>query len=308
MPNTQPSGKQPITFVTKHSHLRLPAWNAVYRGTLEFNFRTVEPTGLILFSGSQSRNDFIAVEIYDAILYLVINLGNKAQRFRFSGVQIDDGKPHYVRIERDGRDLKLTLDNEERQDTIDGTDTSLELGAIFFVGGVDRKERLPWHVWTGDAAGIALGEDRKYFRGCIWDLKMNGQESIDLESYVQEQKITGIESGCRDVPVDCETDPCHAGTCTERVNGFFCDCSQTNFTGKRCELGQSYSVFYVFCIYFVFLLFCFCILYFVFFVFYYSVFFRYLWLAEFCRSFKVVINFVLSIFLNSSLLSAVLID
>lgn len=244
MPKTQPSGKQPITFVTKHSHLRLPAWTAVQRGTLEFNFRTVEPTGLILFSGSQGRSDFIAVEIYDAILYLVINLGGNVQRFPFSGLQIDKGTPHYARIERDGRNLKLTLDNEERPHTINGTDTSLELGAMFFVGGVDHKERLPWHVWTGDAAGIALGEDRKYFRGCLWDLKMNGQESIDLESYVQQQKITGIEVGCRPVPVDCETDPCHIGSCTERFNGFFCDCSQTNFTGKRCELGQSKHIPY----------------------------------------------------------------
>lgn len=239
-PRPPPKGKQPITFVTKHSHVRLPPWNAGHRGTLEFQFRTVEPTGLILFSGGATRqSDFIAVEIYDAILYLVVNLRNRVHRFPFNSKDrpIDKGQPHYVQIDRNGQELQMTLDGDRRRHTIDSS-ANLELGSTFFVGGVDIKERLPWHVWTGDAAGIALGEDRKYFRGCIWDLKMNGQESVDLESYAGLQEITGIERGCREVPVDCVTNPCHDGApCTERWNGFFCDCSETSFTGKRCELG-----------------------------------------------------------------------
>lgn len=238
-PRPPPKGKRPITFVTKHSHLRLPPWNAVHRGTLEFNFQTVEPTGLILFSGGSTvQSDFIAVEIYDAILYLVINLRGRVERFPFNGKdrRIDDGKPHYVHIDRNGQELQMTLDSDRRRHIIESS-ASLELGSTLFAGGVDLKERLPWHVWTGDAAGIALGEDRKYFRGCLWDLKLNGQESVDLESYVQQQGITGIEPECREMPVDCLTDPCHAGPCSERWNGFFCDCSNTNFTGKRCELG-----------------------------------------------------------------------
>lgn len=236
-------GLKPVTFITKHSHLRLPQWDAAQSGTLEFNFKTAEPNGLILFSGgARGRRDFIAVEVYDGIVFLVLDMGDGVvKRFPFGTTlhRVDDDRPHYIRIDRDHQTLRLTLDSDERRHIITGSDQSLDLGQVLFVGGRDHWDRLPWHVWTGDAAGDAIGEERKFFRGCVWDLKMNGGQPIDLESYAEQQTVTGIEFECRTAPMDCITNPCHNGTCTDRWDGFLCDCSKTGFTGKRCELRTS---------------------------------------------------------------------
>lgn len=241
-------GRRPVTFITKHSHLRLPSWDAVQSGTLEVNFKTAEPHGLMLFNGGATgRRDFIAVEVYDGLVFLVLNMGDGVQRFPFGTTyhKIDDDQPHYIRIDRNHRDLRLTLDNDERRHSISGSDLNLDLGHYLFVGGRDHRDRLPWHVWTGDAAGDAIGEERKFFRGCVWDLKLNGGEPVDLESYVETQIVTGTEYDCRTAPTDCETNPCHNGTCTNRWDGFVCDCSKTGLTGKRCELRTSAFIFTV---------------------------------------------------------------
>lgn len=247
-PSPRPPGRKPVTFITKHAHLRLPHWDAAHSGTLEFNFQTAEPNGLILFSGGAGeRKDFIAVELYDGLVFLIMDMGNGVQRFPFGTInhKVDDDQPHYVRIDRDQRNLRLTLDSDERRHPIHGSDFSLDLGQVLYFGGMDHRARLPWHVWTGDAAGDAIGEDRKFFRGCLWDFKMNGGEPIDLEAYAEQQSVTGVEFECKAAPTDCATNPCYNGTCTNRWDRYVCDCSKTHFTGKRCELRTSAFVFVV---------------------------------------------------------------
>ncbi len=65
---------------------------------IPFAFRTVEPNGLLLnILGRPGSNDFAAVEIYDGVLYFVINVGSGTQRIPFSQVLVNDGAPHFVR-------------------------------------------------------------------------------------------------------------------------------------------------------------------------------------------------------------------
>ena len=46
-------------------------------GSIDFKMRTVEPHGLLLFNGGRPGGaDFFAVEMYDGILYAVLNLGD----------------------------------------------------------------------------------------------------------------------------------------------------------------------------------------------------------------------------------------
>lgn len=63
--------------------------------------RTVEPNGLILNTlGRRGSNDFAAVEMYDGILYVVINVGDGVHHIQASETQLNDGQPHAVSLSR----------------------------------------------------------------------------------------------------------------------------------------------------------------------------------------------------------------
>ena len=74
-----------VTFRRPQAYLRLPSWepadSVADSGSIEFKFRTTEPHNLILYNGaSPGHSDFIAVEMHDGILYLVIDLGEGVYR------------------------------------------------------------------------------------------------------------------------------------------------------------------------------------------------------------------------------------
>ena len=49
--------------------------------------------------GHRSSNDFAAVELYDGILYFVINVGDGVHHIRASEEIVNDGQPHAVSIQ-----------------------------------------------------------------------------------------------------------------------------------------------------------------------------------------------------------------
>jgi len=68
--------------------------------------RTVEPDGLLLYNGGQSRyRDFFAIELYDGIASVVIDLGDGVYRYPMAGPtrRIDDGVTHFLRVVREER-------------------------------------------------------------------------------------------------------------------------------------------------------------------------------------------------------------
>lgn len=230
-PTTAPA-PQPITFTTGQSYVRLNRWDATRSGSIEFHFKTFDPNGLILFNGGQP--DSFSVELFDGQPYVNLDLGGGVYKYPFetrSGL-VNDGQPHHILINRRGRTLRLALDGDERIHTIVGGDDDLDLGSHLYIGAVDSPSQLPWHVWS---------RDRKYFRGCFWGLRINDGEVVDIESYVRNQVMPGIEPGCLSTPPQCPSRPCVNGVCLERFDGFHCDCSATPFTGDHCEKGESLS-------------------------------------------------------------------
>jgi len=71
-----------VTFTSGRSYLRLPQWRPGRRGTVEFNFRTIQRHGVMMVtSPSSGRPDFFAIELSDGDLYALFNLGGQTQRF-----------------------------------------------------------------------------------------------------------------------------------------------------------------------------------------------------------------------------------
>lgn len=105
----------PISFETPEAYISLPKWNTKRMGSISFDFRTTEPNGLILFThgrpqdrkGARSQKntkvDFFAVELLDANLYLLLDMGSGTIKVKATDKKVNNGTWHHVDIQRDGR-------------------------------------------------------------------------------------------------------------------------------------------------------------------------------------------------------------
>ena len=99
---------QPITFSTEDSYVKAPKWDAKTSGTIQFQFRTNEQDGLIMYnSGAEDTSDFFALEILDGYLYLLLDLGSGATKVKVSQGRISDGLQHLVLLEHNSKTGKI---------------------------------------------------------------------------------------------------------------------------------------------------------------------------------------------------------
>lgn len=109
---------EPVTFDTPSAYLTLPRWDTKKTGAISFDFRTTEPSGLLLFShgsllgvqpDSQPRADFFAIELLDGFLYLVMDMGSGSIKMKASNNRLDEGEWCHVDFQRKGRDGKRII-------------------------------------------------------------------------------------------------------------------------------------------------------------------------------------------------------
>lgn len=73
-------GESPVTFLQNDTFISLNKWaNVGKKPSIELRFTTVEPRGLLLFTG-QTGKDYFALEVFDRKLYMVADLGNGPMR------------------------------------------------------------------------------------------------------------------------------------------------------------------------------------------------------------------------------------
>jgi len=224
-----------VTFTDGESFLRVPYSSPGRRGRIEFYFKTIQRHGVMMVTSPASgRSDFFAVEISDGDLYALYNLGGQTQRLLIAG-QVNDGQAHHVIIERDGRTVTFTMDGDRHTERLSsGDDGSLDVGSTLYVGGTSDQEQLPWLLWS---------RKRDYYRGCLWDLRLDGGNIVELAQLRLDQGMYFITSGCADMPVDCTVTSClNDGVCRERWTGHRCYCALTAYTGRRCITGSLFTV------------------------------------------------------------------
>uniref|UniRef100_UPI001292F02A neurexin-2 n=1 Tax=Lonchura striata TaxID=40157 RepID=UPI001292F02A len=111
-----PPALDPVTFATPQAHLALPTWRPARAGSVSFDFRTTEPNGVLLFGQGPPRDppaaprgppppppDFLALELLDGHLYLLLGMGAAGLRLRASARKVTDGEWCHVDVQRDGR-------------------------------------------------------------------------------------------------------------------------------------------------------------------------------------------------------------
>ncbi|XP_033634372.1 neurexin-1-like isoform X4 [Asterias rubens] len=229
-------GIDPITFLTEESLLRLPRWNAESKGSLSFDFRSNEPNAVIMYSsGSEEISDFLAFELLDGYLYIILDLGSGPAREKAYTFPLNDGDWHHVVFERDltvgiiyvGSSASSSSSASHKFE-VPGHSSKLNLEMDLIVGGIEESQSLPLELFSGTL--------RHGYVGCIRNMAMNG-ETLDLPEYVEEQSQDGnIVRFCREEEPLCTSDPCqHGGNCKEGWNRFICDCRKTGYTGETCK-------------------------------------------------------------------------
>ncbi|GMS79675.1 hypothetical protein PENTCL1PPCAC_1850 [Pristionchus entomophagus] len=216
-----------------HSHIELPKWNAMNSGTLSFHLRPLESDGLVLFHGTtQGGDDYVAFELIDGHLFLVLNLGSGAVRLQTTAHRLtEDHAWHSVQLERQGRNGHVIVDNIKTDFSTPGVSANLIVDEAVYLGGIPANANLqfPSSVWS-----IGL---RKGFVGCIKNVRFNGITK-KISAAFEAQNTTGITVGCSlpSSPVDhCSSSPCqNFGHCENAFGTFKCDCAHTNMDGLTC--------------------------------------------------------------------------
>ncbi|GBM86941.1 Neurexin-1 [Araneus ventricosus] len=215
----------PVTFKSKFTFLGLPQLRAYSTLNLYFQFKTMEPNGLILYNAGKGQ-DFIAVELVDGHLHYVFNLGDGPRGVRSNTkTALNDNQWHAVTIGRPSlHQHTLMVDDMITKVSSPGPNTHLDLQGLLYVGGVRRSmyATLP-----------RLLHSRQGFQGCLASLDLNG-ETGDL---IRDALIpsTLVARGCAGSMTKCSHSACaNHGVCVQVFNSYTCDCDMTSFSGPIC--------------------------------------------------------------------------
>ncbi|KAL9908439.1 neurexin-4 isoform 1-T1 [Glossina fuscipes fuscipes] len=206
-----------VTFRIADATINLPPFDMGHSGDIYLEFKTTLENAVIFHATGPT--DYIKLSIIG---------GNKVQ-FQYqagsgplgvnvgTSYRLNDNVWHTVSVERNRKEARLVVD-----------------------GSIKAEVREPpgpvraLHL-TSDLVLGATTEYRDGYVGCIRALLLNGK-MIDLKQYTVHG-LYGITAGCVG---RCESNPClNNGTCTERYDGYSCDCRWSAFKGPICadEIG-----------------------------------------------------------------------
>lgn len=234
----------PVTFETPDSFISLPRWDTKKTSSISFDFRTSEPSGLLLFShgrpqgsketrpGRETKSDYFAMELLDGFLYLLMDMGSGSIKIKASNKKVNDGEWCHVDFQREGRRGSISVNSRSMPFSTNEGSEILDLDSDMYLGGLPEMRQglvLPPEVWT---ALLNYG-----YVGCVRDLFIDGK-SRDVRRLAEIQSAPGVSSFCtRELQKRCSSAPCaNGGQCKEGWNRYICDCTGTGYMGSNCEI------------------------------------------------------------------------
>ena len=132
-------------------------------GSYSFRFRTSEPRGVISIArGAAQSVNFMAIEIFDGILYFVYDFGTFSSRMQLSDQRMDDGEWHDVRFQVEGNQMLVTVDNKQFPTTLPPTEIARLYFYRLYIGGYDDMKNAPWPLYS-----------RQGYKGCLESFRVN---------------------------------------------------------------------------------------------------------------------------------------
>uniref|UniRef100_A0A8C6GZA2 Contactin associated protein-like 5C n=1 Tax=Mus spicilegus TaxID=10103 RepID=A0A8C6GZA2_MUSSI len=217
----------PITFVnSRSSYLLLPGTPQIDGLSVSFQFRTWNEDGLLLSTELSEGSGTLLLILEGGTLRLLIKKLARHGTEIFTGSGLNDGMWHSVSITARRNRVTLTLDNDAASLPPDTSWLQIYSGNSYYFGG------CPDNLTDSQCLNPI-----KAFQGCMRLIFIDNQPK-DLISVQQGSlgsfsdlhiDLCSIKDRC--LPNYCE----HGGQCAQTWTNFYCNCSDTGYTGATCH-------------------------------------------------------------------------
>ncbi|XP_043916578.1 contactin-associated protein-like 5 [Protopterus annectens] len=216
-----------ITFTSvSDSYLLLPGTPSLDGLSVSFQFRTWNKDGLLLSAALFGKSGVLLLYLDRGILKLNLQVNGESETVLTTGSDLNDGLWHTVSMSARRHRIAFTVDNDAtlaESATIQGQIVS---GNNYYFGG------CPPSAADSRCVPVVSG-----YQGCMRsifidnmpkDLKLVQRGSHGNFSELQID-VCGMKDRC--LPNYCE----HSGVCFQSWTTFYCDCSNTGYTGATCH-------------------------------------------------------------------------
>ncbi|KAJ8406915.1 hypothetical protein AAFF_G00291910 [Aldrovandia affinis] len=210
-------------FFNATSYLQLPGRTDHEVISVSFQFRTWNPSGLLLYSAL--AGGMVEVALTEGKVSVHINVTQKKNtRIDISsGSGLNNGQWHDVRFLAKENYAMLTIDGDEASAVRTNTPIRIKTGGTYYFGGYFRR---------GSSAPT-----QRSFQGCMQLIHVDDQLA-DLNA-VEQNELRFFENVSLDMcaiidrcmPNHCE----HGGGCSQTWDSFNCACDGTGYTGATCH-------------------------------------------------------------------------
>ncbi|XP_032209818.1 contactin-associated protein-like 5 isoform X2 [Mustela erminea] len=217
----------PITFVnSRSSYLLLPGTPQIDGLSVSFQFRTWNKDGLLLSTELSEGSGTLLLSLEGGTVRLVIQKMTERTAEILTGSNLNDGLWHSVSINARRDRITLSLDNDAASPAQDTTRVQIYSGNSYYFGG------CPDNLTDSQCLNPI-----KAFQGCMRLIFIDNQPK-DLISVQQGSlgnfsdlhiDLCSIKDRC--LPNYCE----HGGSCSQSWTTFYCNCSNTGYTGATCH-------------------------------------------------------------------------
>ncbi|KAL1376942.1 hypothetical protein pipiens_016589 [Culex pipiens pipiens] len=131
---------------SQNSFAQFRKWYTGLNGSLELEFKTEQPNGLVLYTDDGGTYDFFELKLVEGALRLRYNLGGGAQIITV-GRDLHDGHWHKVQVLRNDEHTTLTVDGVSQSRTSRGKEFlfgKFATNSDVFVGGMPNCFHRCW--------------------------------------------------------------------------------------------------------------------------------------------------------------------
>ncbi|XP_070182663.1 neurexin 1-like [Littorina saxatilis] len=209
----------------RETYARYPIWNACQNASISFEFRTRQPTALLLYTDDNSRYEYLQLALTKGAVRLWIKF--EAMDSQFVDIEanteaLNDGQWHRVEIRRNRIETFLYVDGAQTSKVSVGSDTDLGLDPTqsnyVHFGGIPSNYRGNLRQ---DPEGLPQSFFDTKFRGDIRNILYFNCSCIPLRTAMVEGR--GVS---RDPPEACDLrNPCPVDCpCVSVDDGSGCEC------------------------------------------------------------------------------------
>ncbi|XP_067096927.1 LOW QUALITY PROTEIN: agrin-like [Osmerus mordax] len=205
------------------SYLAFPTMRAYHTVRIAMEFRSSEPSGILLYNGQQGKKDFLCLSLVGGKVELRYNTGSGTAKVT-STVPVSQGGWHQLVVTRNRRNAMLSVDNEPHVEgqSPRGTD-GLNLDTDLYIGGFPEDTLDEVKEKTSMTTGLV---------GCVRMLDVNNR-LYNLQENGGDVMYGTAVGECGNNP--CLPNPCrNAGSCQVReAEMFHCKCINS-YWGPTC--------------------------------------------------------------------------